>query len=396
MEISVAEKNVVISINTTWNVYNFRVGLIKALIARGYSVVVLAPNDEYAPLLEAQGCRCIHLPMDRNGVNPLKDLILFYRYYQILRTLRPTAFLSYTIKPNIYGSLASHLLGVPVLNNIAGLGATFIRQTFVTKIVRLLYKAALSRSHRVFFQNSDDLRLFCELGLVDHQVANLVPGSGVNLDSYAAEATDINCQRPYRFLVVARVLRDKGIEEYIEAARLLRSIGIDAEFRLLGAIDTENPNSISAEKVADWEEAGLLSYLGKTDDVRPYLAAADCVVLPSYREGVPRSLLEAAAMARPLIATDVPGCRDVIDDKVNGLLCEVKNPASLAEKMKEMICLSPARRTEMGLAGRKKVEAEFNEEVVIRKYLNAVELARAKIPYVGDLSELDLTDKLNT
>jgi glycosyltransferase involved in cell wall biosynthesis len=390
------KKRIVISINTTWNVYNFRIGLIKALIERGYDVVALAPNDEYAPLLEELGCRCVHLPMDKNGSNPLKDAALCLRYYRTLRSLRPDAFLSYTIKPNVYGSLAAHLLGIPVVNNIAGLGSTFIRETFLTKVVRLLYKVALSRSHRVFFQNEDDLKLFSKMGLVNRQATALVPGSGINLDNYLPEPVPDDHARPYKFLMVARVLKDKGIEEYVEAARLLRAAGVRAEFQLLGSIDAANPNSISAERISQWEAAGLLCYLGKTDDVRPYLASADCVVLPSYREGVPRSLLEAAAMARPIIATNVAGCRDAVDDEVNGFLCEVKNAASLAEKMKKMVGLTRARRAEMGFAGRRKVEAEFDEKLVIHKYFSAIEATGMKVAHFGDFAEMDLSDELNT
>lgn len=358
--------------------------------------MVLAPRDEYVPLLEELGCQCVHLPIDKNGSNPLMDLVLCLRYYGALRSLRPKAFLGYTIKPNIYGSIAAHLLGIPVVNNIAGLGSIFIRETFLTRVVRSLYKIALRRSHQVFFQNEDDLKLFSKLGLVSRQAAGLLPGSGVNLDNYVPEPPVTQDTRPYRFLMVARVLKNKGVEEYVEAARRLRSAGVNAEFQLLGALDAANPNSIPAEKIAEWGSAGLLSYLGKTDDVRPYLANADCVVLPSYREGVPRALLEAAAMARPIIATDVTGCRDAVEDGINGFLCEVKNAASLAEKMQNMLSLAPARRVAMGLAGRRKVEAEFDEQLVIHKYVSAIESTGSKTSHFGDLAELDLSDKLNT
>lgn len=391
-----AKRRIVISINTAWNVYNFRIGLVKAFIERGYEVVILAPGDDYVPLLEAQGCRCIHLPMDKNGSNPLKDLALCVRYYAALRSLRPSAFLGYTIKPNVYGSIAAHLLGIPVVNNIAGLGSTFIRETLLTKLVRLLYRIALGRSHRVFFQNEDDLKFFTTMGLVKRRAAALVPGSGVNLDNYLPEPPAADGARSFRFLMVARVLKNKGVEEYVEAGRLLRAAGVRAEFQLLGAIDAGNPNSIAAEKIAEWGHAGLLSYLGKTDDVRPFMANADCVVLPSYREGVPRALLEAAALARPIIATNVAGCRDAVEDQVNGFLCEAKDAASLAASMRKMAELPPARRAQMGLAGRRKVEAEFDEQLVIHKYLNAIESAGPRVAHFGDLAELDLSDELNT
>lgn len=389
-------KRIVISVNTTWNVYNFRLGLIRSFIERGYEVIALAPSDEYAKRLEAHGCKCMDLPIEKNGSNPFKDMLLLFRYYRKLRSLRPTVFLSYTIKPNVYGSIAAHLLGIPVVNNIAGLGSAFIRENFLTKIVRLLYRVALGRSHRVFFQNQDDLILFSNIGLVDKDTAGLVPGSGLNLSHYNPEPLPEDTAEPFKFLMVARVLKDKGVEEFAEAARLLKAANLRFECQLLGTIDNSNPNAIAAEQVEAWERDGLLKYLGNTDDVRPYLRNADCVVLPSYREGVPRSLLEAAAMARPTVATDVVGCRDAVDDGVTGLLCEVKNASSLADKMEEMMSLHLERRREMGYAGREKMEAEFDERLVIHKYHNAVESIVFNAPTLTDLGELGLSDKLNS
>ena len=381
------KRKVVISINTSWNIYNFRSGLIQALIESGYEVIALAPHDQYAKLLQELGCRVINLPMDNNGTHPGRDLLLLARYYSVLRSVRPHAFLGYTVKPNVYGSLAAHALGIPVINNIAGLGATFIRDSLVTKVVKGLYKAALKRSHKVFFQNADDLALFTSAGLVPQRATGLVPGSGLNLGHYVPVPAAPLAQRPFRFLLVARMLKDKGIEEFAEAARLVRRENPAVEFHLLGATGAGNPNGIPADKLLAWENEGLVTYLGKTDDVRPYLSAADCVVLPSYREGVPRSLLEAAAMARPIIATDVVGCRDAVDDALTGLLCTAKCPVSLAEKMRAMIALPPAQRTAMGAAGRRKVEQQYDEHLVIQKYLQALETIVKPVPSQSDVSD---------
>lgn len=367
------KRKIVISINTSWNIYNFRTGLIQALIKSGYEVIALAPHDQYARRLEELGCRVIDLPMDNNGTHPGRDLVLLARYYSVLRALRPHAFLGYTVKPNVYGSLAAHALGIPVINNIAGLGATFIRDSLVTKVVKGLYKAALKRSHKVFFQNADDLALFTDSGLVPRRATGLVPGSGLNLGHYVPAPVAPLAPRPFRFLLVARMLKDKGIEEFAEAARLVRGQNPAVEFRLLGATGDGNPNGIPADTLRAWESEGLVTYLGRTDDVRPYLSAADCVVLPSYREGVPRSLLEAAAMARPIIATDVVGCRDAVDDGLTGMLCAAKCPVALAEKMQAMIALPAAQRTAMGTAGRRKVEEQYDEQLVIQKYLQAID-----------------------
>jgi glycosyltransferase involved in cell wall biosynthesis len=366
------KNRIVISINTAWNIYNFRSGLVKALVEQGYEVVALTPHDEYARRLEELGCRHVSLPMDGNGTNPVRDLMLLLRYLVALRALRPAAYLGYTIKPNVYGSLAAQALGIPVVNNIAGLGATFIKDSYLTKLVRGLYKFALKRSHRIFFQNPDDQALFVQSGLVDHGVSDLLPGSGIDLQRYPANPPPAPSGRPFRFLLVGRMLRDKGVEEFAEAARLVRQQLPNVEFQLLGFVDPANPNSVPLERIEQWEREGLVRFLGKTDDVRTYLAQSDCVVLPSYREGVPRSLLEAAAMARPLIATDVVGCREAVDDGSNGFLCRAKDGADLAEKMLRMLALSPEQREAMGLAGRKKMETQFDEQIVIQRYLSAL------------------------
>lgn len=372
-------QKIVISVNTAWNIYNFRAGLIKALVSQGYEVVAVAPEDDYAPRLKDLGCRFVHLPMDSNGTHPGRDLAMLMRYIRVLRAERPFAYLGYTVKPNVYGSLAAHMLRIPVVNNIAGLGTTFINNSMLTRIVRTLYRVALRRSHRVFFQNADDQALFIEAGLVRADSTDRVPGSGMDLRRFQPAAPLPLQGRDFVFLLVARMLRDKGVEQFVEAARRVRREIPSCCFQLLGFADAANANSIPIDRIAAWEDEGVVRYLGRTDDVRPFLAQADCVVLPSYREGVPRSLLEAAAMARPLIATDVVGCRDIVENNVNGLLCRARDAGDLAEKMLQMVRSGEERRLQMGHAGRRKVETEFDEKIVIQKYLNTLgNIATAK------------------
>ncbi|OWW18562.1 glycosyltransferase family 4 protein [Noviherbaspirillum denitrificans] len=377
-------RKIIISINTAWNIYNFRSGLIRALTQHGYEVVALAPRDDYAHRLPALGCRFIDLPMDSNGTHPGRDLALLIRYFRVLREERPLAYLGYTVKPNVYGSMAAQLLHIPVINNIAGLGTTFINNSFLTRIVRMLYRVSLQRSGRIFFQNADDQKLFIESQLVQPDRTDRLPGSGMDLSRYQPSPPLPPYGRPFVFLLVSRMLKDKGIEEFAGAARIVRQGFPNVEFRLLGFVDSANSNSISMEQIRAWEEAGTVRYLGQTDDVRPHLSASDCVVLPSYREGIPRSLLEAAAMARPIITTDTVGCRDVVDHKVNGLLCKVRDTLDLAEKMNQMLRLPPATRMEMGMAGRRKVEAQFDEKEVIQKYLNAINDLAGAAPRPGE------------
>ncbi|OGB22572.1 MAG: glycosyl transferase [Burkholderiales bacterium RIFCSPLOWO2_02_FULL_57_36] len=366
-------RKIVISVNTAWNIHNFRAGLVKAMIRHGYEVMVVAPDDEYAPRLNDLGCRFIGMPMDNNGTHPGRDFSLLMRYLRVLRSVRPMAYLGYTIKPNVYGSIAAQALGIPVINNIAGLGTTFINKTFLTYLVRELYRFSLRRSRRVFFQNADDQGLFVQAGLVRQEITDRLPGSGIDLAHYLPAPPSSMRERCFRFLLISRMLKDKGIEEFVAAATIVLQRIPAIQFQLLGFVDKDNSNAISLERIRCWEKNGLIQYLGKTDDVRPYLANADCIVLPSYREGVPRSLLEAAAMARPIIATDVVGCQDIVDDHVNGLLCQVRNAHDLAEKMMHMMRLSPEKRLDMGAAGRRKVTAQFDENIVIRKYLDMID-----------------------
>jgi len=368
------QPKLIICINTAWNLFNFRAGLIRALVAQGYEVVAVAPFDEYAKRLAALGCRFVALPMDNQGTNPWRDAVLLWRFWRLLRRERPAAFLGYTIKPNIYGSMAAHALGIPVINNIAGLGAVFIRDGWLVRVVRGLYRAALKRSSKVFFQNEDDRRLFVDGGVVNPVLTGLLPGSGVDLTRYSPLGVGVcSSQRVFRFLLIARMLRDKGVVEYVEAARLIRQDRVDVEFCLLGFLDVQNPAAISRAEMDAWVAAGDVRYLGVSDDVRIEIAAADCIVLPSYREGTPRSLLEAAAMGKPIITTDAVGCREAVDDGVNGFLCKVGDAEDLARHMKKMLDLVPAQRAIMGGAGRRKMEQQFDERIVIERYLEALQ-----------------------
>ena len=360
---------VVLAINSAWNIANFRSGLIRGLQADGWEVVAMAPRDAHVARIEALGCRFVELPMRGDGTNPWHDVMLYRRYKAALAAEQPTAFLGFTIKPNVYGSLAAHSLGIPVVNNIAGLGTAFISTNWLTTVARLLYRIALRQSHTVLFQNEEDRRYFIDSGLVDGAHTTRVPGSGVDLDAFAPAALPVRAPgAALRLLFVGRLLRDKGLLELAQAARLLKAQGIHVEIALLGFLEAPNRTAISRIEVDAWQAEGLLRYLGSSDDVRPHIADADAVVLPSYREGVPRTLLEAAAMARPLIASDAVGCRDVVDDGVNGFLARVRDAADLATQIARFAALEKSARLAMGRASRAKVEREFDERVVLDTY----------------------------
>lgn len=369
--VTVLKKKIVITLNAAWNLVNFRAGLIRGLVAAGYEVVAVAPPDEYAPQLTELGCRYIPLSMDNKGTHPGRDLLLFWRFLQLLYREKPAVYLGYTVKPNIYGSLAAHMLKIPVINNIAGLGTVFIRTGWLTRLVRGLYCVALLRSAKVFFQNDEDRELFVSGELVPDMITDRLPGSGIDLDYFVPVPLPDNT--PLRFLLIARMLWDKGVGEFVEAAQILKKQGLDAEFCLLGFLDVQNPAAISRQQMDEWAKEGVICYLGVSDNVAEEIALADCIVLPSYREGVPRTLLEAAAMARPIVATDAIGCRDVVDDGINGYLCKLRDAADLADKIARMAALSHAEREAMGRRGREKMEREFDEQIVINKYLQAIE-----------------------
>lgn len=368
---SIEALTVVLSANSCWNIVNFRGGLIRALGTHGYRVVVAAPEDEHTTKLRELGATFVPVPINSAGLSVAEDLRLLARYVRIFREFKPFAFLGFTVKPNIYGSLAARSVGAKVINNVSGLGTVFIRRGPLTALVTLLYRFSFRTSSTIFFQNRDDMGLFIDNGIAQEGQVELLPGSGVNLAHFQprGRARDPG---PFRFLLVARLLWDKGVAEFIEAARLVRRSHPEACFQLLGALGPNNRTAVPSSFLERWRAENVIDYLGEADDVRKAMEQADCIVLPSYREGLPRVLLEGSAMGKPLIATDVPGCRDVVVDGETGYLCEGRSPDSLAAAMRKMLECTAAERREMGNRGRRKVEQEFCETLVVAKYFDAL------------------------
>jgi glycosyltransferase involved in cell wall biosynthesis len=373
------KKKVLIALNTAWNLVNFRSGLIKSLVEQGFDVIAAATDDSYAHLLDEFGCRFIPIKIDSHGKHIGHDTVLLFRFLSLMIHEKPDIFLGFTIKPNIYGSIAAHFLKIPVINNIAGLGAVFGRENITMHIVCWLYKLALLKSKTVFFQNDDDRQYFIKNNVVSADKADLLPGSGIDLKKYLYSdnydvSKNILCDqnKKFRFLLIARMLWDKGIGEYVAASKLIRKRFPNVEFCLLGFIDEKNNGAISHAQMDEFISQGVL-YHGVSNDVRYEIDKSDCIVLPSYyREGTPHALLEAAAMGRPIITTDSVGCREVVDDGFNGYLCKVMDFTDLAEKMDKMLQLSAEERRRMGIYGRLKMEREFDEKIVISKYLSAI------------------------
>ncbi|HHY0357786.1 glycosyltransferase family 4 protein [Vibrio cholerae] len=357
--------------NTAWSVFNFRHSLIKELLSSGVELYVIAPEDKFSAKLAELGCQVLDLPMQAKGVNPIADLGLMLRLLRHYREIKPDFIIHYTIKPNIYGSLAAKLAGIPSLAITTGLGYTFVNQNLVSQVARQLYKFAFRYPKEVWFLNEDDRSAFLEHHLIEPDKAVLLHGEGVNLNHF------VPTDKPQpdgnvRFLLIARMLRDKGVCEFVEAARQIRQRYPNAIFQLLGDCGVPNPSVIGREEIAQWEKEGVVEYLGTTDDVRPIIAQADCLVLPSYREGIPRTMIESAAMAKPLIVSDAPGCRDVVLDGQTGYLCEVKNAKALAQRCEQFLTLSDSEKQAMGKAGRSFMEAKFDEKLVIKQYFETL------------------------
>ena len=369
--------HIVFSGNHAWGMWNYRGHVLAHFAARGVRVSVLAPYDAtWFPKLQELGCEVHHISINAKGPNPIKDMGLYLQYRRMFKKLRPDASITYTIKPNIYGSLAAQSLKIPYLPITTGLGYVFLQRGIVPWIAKQLYRFAFSHARKVWFLNQDDVRTFQDSKLVDAGHVEQLPGEGIDLDHFALTGLPVSPQTT--FLLIGRMLTDKGVREFVGAASYVRHHYPATRFLLLGAVWKDNPAAISSTQLDDWQRQGYVEYLGATTDVRPYIAQADCVVLPSYREGVPCTLMEAAAMGRPLIATDVPGCREVVQDGVNGFLCKAKDAVSLADAMKRMISLSAEERQQMGLRGRRLMEERFDIRLIIKRYDEAVRLLLKK------------------
>lgn len=376
---------VVIISNTSWSLLNFREGLINAMVDAGHEVLALAPRDAYTPRLQELGAQYIEVPMDNGGTSLVKDFKLFMHLMYLFIKHRPDVVLGFTVKPNIYGSLAGRFFGIPVVCNISGLGAVFAQESRLTKLVRQLYRLTLLGTYKVFFQNLDDQKLFVEKGLVDVRKAERLPGSGVDLQRFQMTQDECTLSHTptgaFRFLLVARMLWDKGIADYVRAAELLKAQGYDIDCCMMGFADVLNPSAIPRGQIDQWVASGSVRYLGVSDDIRQIMQTAQCVVLPSYyKEGVPRCLLEAAALQRPVITTDISGCRDAAEDQVTGLLCKARDPQNLALKMEQILLMHPTERQAMGQAARQKMEREFDETLVIQRYLDTIHATMVKSP----------------
>ena len=360
-------KTVLFLSNHFITLYNFRRELIARLLERGHRVVLSMPAMEQNVYFKDLGCEIIETPMSRRGMDPLEDLRLLRQYRRIMRAVDPDVIFSYTIKPNIYGTLASNALGYRQICNITGTGATFLKENLLSRLVRELYRISIRKCSKVFFQNTGDRDYFIRHGMVKDNW-DMLPGSGVNLEQHALAPMPDDGE--IRFLYIGRIMAVKGIDQYLQCAKAIRARHRDTRFYLAGFIEEAALEPVMKE----YTEAGIVEYLGFRDDIDDWIRHCHCTVLPSLGgEGVPNVLLESAATGRACIASNINGSREVIEDDVTGYLYPVGDTEALIDRVERFLALSSAERQAMGLRGHEKAAREFDREKVIARYVEEAE-----------------------
>lgn len=360
------KEKVLVLTNNIGGLYSFRKEVMKAIVDAGYEVFISVPDDDEKRVkyFEGIGCHIIKSDFNRRGMNPLADLKLMLTYRKQIKRLTPKAVLTYTIKPNVYGGMACRLTSTPQIANITGLGDAVENGGWLQKLTIALYKIGIGKANQVFFQNSSNQETCIKLGIADGK-SIVLPGSGVNLQHHVYQ--EYPQDGIIKFLFTARLLKDKGTNEFFEMAKTIKEKYPYTEFQILGPMEGNYQHQLD-ELISN----GIVNYLGTTEDVRPYLAKVHCTILPSYHEGMSNVNLESAANGRPVITTDVPGCRETVDDGRSGYLVRAKNAKVLSKAVERFIELPYLQKEAMGLNGRRKVEQEFDRNIVVKAYLDAI------------------------
>ena len=371
--LSANNKLIALVSNSAWSVYNFRLDIISELLHDGFKVLVIAAEDDYAQKLVEAGCLFHPIEFNNRTINPVEDIRLYFQLRALYKKYQPGFIFHYVAKPNIYGSLAASSQHIPSAAIITGLGYAFDKRNFLNFIIRLLYRVALRRSHETCFLNKEDARMFLKEKIVDVQKVKVLPGEGINTTHFRPVPRSRNPSK-FRFLMTTRLLQSKGVGVFADASRILRRRNYDFECRLLGFFEPHHPDSVPEADLKSWVDEGLLSYAGFADDVRPELAAADCLVFPSYyNEGVPRCLMEASSMALPVITSFNRGCKEVVLNNVSGYLTYINDPFDLADKMEKMMLLDDSARQAMGIAGRNLMQERFSVARVYQEYQSTLQ-----------------------
>jgi glycosyltransferase involved in cell wall biosynthesis len=360
--------------NSTWNIYNFRLNILRTLEKQGAEIVVIAPIDKYIFYLnEFKNIRHIPLKMlSRKSKNPYYDLRLFFEIKDIYEREKPDIVLHYTIKPNIYGNLAARFCNIPSICAVTGLGYAFLHNGWVQKLSTFLYRFSFKSAKKVIFENEDDKNYFIQEKITRQTQSVAVNGCGIDTDYYHSNSSGLKIQNKTIFTFIGRFLYDKGIREFVEAAKIIKQRRNNVEFWLVGEIDEQNPATINSDLLLEWVNQRVVIDCGPASDVRVPMEKSSCIILPSYREGTSRVLLEAASMGKPIITTDVPGCKNVVENGANGILCEVANTEALVTAIEQFLALSNEDVLKMGYLGRKKAEEIFNIELISDKILQII------------------------
>ncbi|MBO5128786.1 MAG: glycosyltransferase family 4 protein [Oscillospiraceae bacterium] len=356
---------ILILANFDVGLYQFRRELIAELL-KAHEVVISLPNGDLVRPLEEMGCRFIDTPMERRGINPVTDLKLLARYLRLVQQEKPDLVITYTIKPNVYGGMVCRLLGIPYAANITGLGTAFQKQGMLRRLVIFLYKTALRKAKVVFFENAENMQTLQDEGIIRPEKCCLLNGAGVNVEHYAYMPYPTE-DTPVRFLFVGRVMREKGVDELFSAMERLREAGFDCTLDVVGGFEENYAN-----QMAEGAAQGWLNYHGFQKDVRPFIAQAHCFVLPSWHEGMANTNLESAATGRPVITSDIHGCKEAVAENISGLLCKPQDADSLYNAMMQFLKTDRADREAMGRAGRARMEALFDKKKVVAATLRAL------------------------
>lgn len=358
-------KRILILANNDVGLYNFRRELLEAFVADGNEVICSLPSGEKTELICNLGCKCIDTEIARHGTNPVQDLALFRKYLKLLKSVKPDIVFTYTIKPNIYGGLACSLKGVPYAANITGLGNAIENGGLMQKLTLFLYRIGLSKAKKVFFQNSVNQQFMLSRKLIKADT-ELLPGSGVNPERHSYEPYPPSDDTVI-FLIIGRIMRDKGTDEILAAAKIIKQEYPNVIFRFIGAYDGDYQ-----EKIEEAVAQGIVEYVGPQSDVHQFMKESHATLHASYHEGMSNVLLESAASGRPIIATDIPGCRETYDNGISGIAFRPKDTADLVRAIKAFLALPYQEKEKMGRAGRLKMEKEFNRQIIVKRYMELV------------------------
>lgn len=367
------KKKIAVIENGLFSTYTMRDGLMQCLLKEGFEVTVLTHTNSFVSQVEKTGLKVINI--GSGNLNPIKVSKYIFNLYKDLKKIQPDVCLTFSIRPAIWGNFITRLLKIPTITNITGVGPLFTSKNFAYRIARYIYRFALQKPKKVFFQNFDDMNTFLEKRFVTKDIAERIPGSGVDYQKFTPINIEGKTMDSFIFLFIGRLIKDKGIFEFVDAARIIRKKYPNVIFNVIGPFWHQNlkSNTITKTDLQNWITEGIIDYQGEKKDVRKFIAEADCIVLPSYREGASNILLEAASMERPIITTKTTGCKEIVDDEITGFLCKVKDSIELAKKMERMLLLPFEQRYNMGKKARQKIIKEFDKQIVIKAYLKAID-----------------------